>query len=66
MIGGTFTITVVGSNIDLSFVGKADVKITGRGTDDDGTFSVNGGPEQAVPFLLTRFQLTAATGQNGG
>jgi hypothetical protein len=72
MIGGAFVITVAGSGVDLSVVGRGDVRITGRGTDDDGSFSVNGGPLQPVPDSLFRFQLAAPTpgggggGQNGG
>jgi len=71
MLGGKFTITVVGADIDLSIVGKGDVRIVGRGTDDDGTYSVNGAPPEAILFLPVRFPLTAPPptpggGQNGG
>jgi hypothetical protein len=52
MIGGTFTITIVASNIDLSLVGKGSVVIVGRGTDDDGSYSLNGAPAQPLPFPL--------------
>jgi hypothetical protein len=50
MIGGTFAITIVAANIDLSVVGKGMVSIVGRGTADDGTYSANGGAAQEVPF----------------
>jgi hypothetical protein len=67
MIGGAFMITVVASGVDLSVVGKGDVRIVGRGTDDDGSYSVNGGTAQPVPFLPVTFKLTAPPpGQNNG
>jgi hypothetical protein len=50
MIGGTFSITIVATNIDLSLVGKGTVAIVGRGTDNDGTYSLNGAPAQDIPF----------------
>jgi hypothetical protein len=36
-IGGKFTVSVNGSDIDLSAIGKGTVQIVGRGTADDGT-----------------------------
>ena len=50
MIGGTFSITIVATNIDISLVGKGSVSVVGRGTDDDGSYSLNGGPAQPIPF----------------
>ncbi len=50
MIGGTFAITIVATNINLSLVGQGKVSIVGRGTDDDGSYSLNGAPAQPIPF----------------
>jgi hypothetical protein len=52
MIGGTFAITIVATNIDLSLVGKGTVVIVGRGTDDDGSYSLNGASATQLPFPL--------------
>jgi hypothetical protein len=60
MIGGTFKIVVKGRGINLSFVGKGQVTITGAGTLDDGTYSVNGGDYTAIPFLIA-FPLSASS-----
>jgi hypothetical protein len=62
-IGGRFTVTVQGSDIDLSAVGKGTVMITGLGTADDGTFSLNGAMPQPLPgpFFPTLFQLSPGT-----
>src|ERR671936_1843542 len=49
MIGGTFKIVVRGRGINLSFVGKGNVTLEGFGTDDDGTYAVNGGDYSALP-----------------
>ena len=61
MIGGTFVITIVARNVDLSVVGKAAVTIQGLGTPNDGTYSVNGGDPQDVPSPFPDvFQLVGA------
>lgn len=60
IIGGTFRIVVRGRGINLSFVGKGNVTITGAGTLDDGTYSVNGGDYNAVPFQVA-FPLSATS-----
>jgi hypothetical protein len=60
MIGGTFRIVVKGRGINLSFVGKGQVTITGAGTLDDGTYSVNGGDYSAIPFQVA-FPLSATS-----
>src|SRR5213592_1587051 len=49
MIGGTFKIVVKGRGINLSFVGKGNVTVTGAGTLDDGSYSVNGGDYSPIP-----------------
>ena len=62
-IGGKFTITIVGSNIDLSVIGRGTATLVGKGTADDGTYSVNGFAPQPFPgpyFPLT-VQLSAAS-----
>ena len=62
-IGGRFTITVVGNDIDLSAIGRGTVALVGKGTADDGTYSVNGLVPQPFPgpFFPTTLQLSAST-----
>jgi hypothetical protein len=62
-IGGKFTVTINGSDIDLSAIGKGTVTIAGLGTADDGTFSLNGAMPQPLPgpFFPTLFQLSPGT-----
>jgi len=57
IIGGRFTIVVDGSNIQLSAVGNGTVKLDGRGTVDDGSYSVNGGVAQDFPDFVLTFAL---------
>jgi hypothetical protein len=59
-IGGRFTITILGSDIDLSAIGKGTVALVGKGTADDGTYSVNGQTAQPFPgpFFPTTLQLS--------
>ena len=67
MIGGTFSIVIVATNIDLSLVGKGNVAIVGRGTDDDGSYSLNGASAQPLPFPLPdSFSLKPVATQPGG
>lgn len=60
IIGGFFKIAVKGRGINLSFVGKGNITITGAGTLDDGTYSVNGGDYTAIPFQVA-FPLSATS-----
>jgi len=60
MIGGTFKIVVRGRGINLSLVGKGTVTLNGAGTDDDGTYSVNGGDYSPIPDYFFSFPLSAA------
>jgi hypothetical protein len=58
IIGGTFKIVVRGRGINLSFVGRGNIILNGAGTDDDGSYAVNGSeynllPAFALPFLLS-------------
>jgi hypothetical protein len=62
IIGGTFKIVVKGRGTNLSFVGKGSVILNGAGTDDDGTYSVNGADYNLIPAFPLPFQLTATTG----
>jgi hypothetical protein len=67
MIGGTFVITIVARNLDLSVVGKGPVTIAGLGTKDDGSYTVNDGAPQDVPFPVPDvFQLAGAQTRTGG
>jgi hypothetical protein len=60
-LGGKFTITVIGVHIDLSAIGKGTVFLVGRGTADDGTYSMNGQAPQPFPgpFFPTTLQLSS-------
>jgi hypothetical protein len=60
MIGGTFKIVVKARGVNLSFVGKGNVTITGAGSSDDGTYSVNGSDYSPIPFQVG-FPLSATT-----
>jgi hypothetical protein len=62
-IGGKFTITITGSDIDLSAIGKGTVMLAGKGTADDGTYSVNGSAPEPFPgpFFPTTLQLSSTT-----
>ena len=62
IIGGTFRIVVKGRGINLSFVGKGNVTVNGAGTDDDGTYAVNGADYSLVPDFAFTFALSATTG----
>ena len=60
IIGGTFTIRVQGRGINLSFVGKGNVKLNGMDDlDADGAYSVNGEAYMPIPALPLSFPLTA-------
>lgn len=69
IIGGSFTVTVFGTDIDLSAIGRGTVALNGgKGNDDDydGSYSLNGGPAQPFPpnFVLT-FPLAPQVGLGG-
>jgi hypothetical protein len=49
LIGGSFRVKVQGTGIFLSVVGRGEARLTGRGTDDDGSFSLN--DAQDTPLL---------------
>jgi hypothetical protein len=61
IIGGSFKIRVRGSGINLSLVGKGNVTMTGAGTVDDGSYSVNGGEYSAIPGFPFAFPLSATS-----
>jgi len=61
IIGGYFRIVVRGRGINLSLVGTAKVTLSGAGTADDGSYSVNGGDYLALPDFPLPFQLSSAT-----
>jgi len=60
IIGGRFTIRVKASGINLSLVGKGTVTLKGAGTEDDGTFAVNGEEFSPMPDFFT-FPLSATS-----
>lgn len=62
IIGGYFKVVVKGRGINLSFVGKGSVILNGAGTDDDGSYSVNGSDYNLIPAFPLPFQLSATTG----
>ena len=61
IIGGTFRIVVRGRGINLSFVGRGNVIINGFGTDDDGSYAVNGGDYNPIPAFALPFALSATS-----
>jgi hypothetical protein len=61
IIGGTFRIVVRGRGINLSFVGKGSVILNGYGTDDDGSYAVNGGDYNLIPAFALPFTLSATS-----
>jgi hypothetical protein len=61
IIGGTFKIVVRGRGINLSYVGKGNVILNGAGTDDDGSYSTNGGDYNLIPAFALPFALSATS-----
>jgi opacity protein-like surface antigen len=59
IIGGSFRIVVKGRGINLSLVGKGNVTLSGAGTGDDGSYSVNGGDYLALPAFPFVFPLSS-------
>jgi hypothetical protein len=58
MIGAPFSVTVFGTDIELSAIGRGLIQLNGtlgaRGNVDDGTYAVNGGaPHPFPPFQFT-------------
>ena len=71
VIGGTFSVTVFGTDIDLSAVGKGMVTLNGsitRGNadNDDATYAQNGDPPQPFPTWPLTFPLAASQPGPGG
>jgi hypothetical protein len=60
LIGGSFKFRVIGSGVNLAVVGRGTVTLNGQGTDDDGTYSVNGVAYAPVP-AFAQFPLNAPT-----
>ena len=61
IIGGAFKIFIKGRGINLSLVGKGTVTLNGAGTEDDGTYSVNGEPYSPIPDFPFPFVLSATS-----
>jgi hypothetical protein len=61
IIGGSFRIVVKGRGINLSLVGKGNVMLVGAGTEDDGSYSVNGGEYLALPGFPWAFPLSSSS-----
>src|SRR3989442_4168148 len=61
IIGGSFRIVVRGRGINLSPVGSGRVTLSGAGTVDDGSYSVNGGEYLALPGFPFVFPLSATS-----
>ncbi len=59
IIGGAFRIVIRARGINLSFVGKGNITLNGAGTDDDGTYAVNGGEYSSIPDFPFPFPLSA-------
>lgn len=60
-IGGTFKVVVRGRGINLSFVGTGNIIVNGAGTDNDGSYAVNGGDYNLIPAFALPFTLNAST-----
>ena len=67
IIGGSFTVTVFGNDIDLSAIGKGVVALNGAvgGRGNGGTYSVNGEPAEPFPDFLLTFPLGSQPGAGG-
>jgi hypothetical protein len=61
IIGGSFRIVVRGRGINLSLVGTGKVTLSGAGTADDGSYSVNGGDYISVPAFPFAFPLSSTS-----
>ena len=61
IIGGSFRIVVRGRGINLSLVGTGKVTLSGAGTADDGSYSVNGGDYMSVPGFPFAFPLSSTS-----
>ena len=61
IIGGSFRIVVRGRGINLSLVGTGKVTLSGAGTADDGSYSVNGGDYISVPGFPFAFPLSSTS-----
>ena len=61
IIGGTFRIVVKGRGINLSMVGKGNVTLKGMGTEDDGSYSVNGQGYSPIPPFSFPFPLSSTS-----
>jgi hypothetical protein len=61
IIGGWFKIVVRGRGINLSFVGKGNIIVNGFGTDDDGSYAINGGDYNLIPAFALPFALSATS-----
>ena len=61
IIGGSFRIVVKGRGINLSLVGKGNVTLSGAGTGDDGSYSVNGGEYLPMPGFSLPFPLSSSS-----
>jgi hypothetical protein len=61
LIGGYFRVKITGRGINLSVVGKGTVTLKGAGTEDDGTYAVNGADPSTVPDVAVTFALSATS-----
>jgi hypothetical protein len=50
---GRYTLELIGVDIDASAVGRGTVVVTGLGSANDGTYSVNGGKSQPLSTVPT-------------
>jgi|SRR4051812_22965340 hypothetical protein len=64
IIGGAFTVTVVGNGVDMSVIGRGLVTMDGT-TGTDGTYTLNGDPAEPFPIFRFTFPLAAPTGAGG-
>jgi hypothetical protein len=60
IIGGSFTVTVFATGVDMSVIGKGLVTLDGT-TGTDGTYALNGDASQAFPTFRLTFPLASGT-----
>jgi hypothetical protein len=70
IIGGSFSVTVFATDIDLSAIGKGIVTLDGTAvgkgsSDDEATYSVNGEAAQPFPTFKLTFPLAAPPNSGG-
>ena len=64
IIGGSFTVTVFATGVDMSVIGRGLVTLDGT-ADTEGTYALNGLTAEPFPIFRFTFPLAAPTGVGG-